>query len=152
MSVSKLGVLTWGFTRRLGSPSAMTGVKVSSNAMSNSRTMNLTCSLIDASSLPRESSSAKLNHGYWEMHAMDRRSLLQLSLASTLIGIAPSFAFADAVTRPTRLRPGDTIGLVAPASVTYESLQLQIALEALEAMDLKAKVGPHVMDLSLIHI
>ena len=114
--------------------------------MSNWRTMNLTCSLIGPSSLPRESSSAKLNHGYWEMHAMDRRSLLQLSLASTLIGIAPSFAFADAVTRPTRLHPGDTIGLVAPASVTYESLQLQIALEALEAMGLKAKVGPHVMD------
>lgn len=124
----------------------MTGVKVSSNAMSNWRTMNLTRSLIDPSSLPRESSSAKLNCSYWEMCAMDRRSLLQLSLASTLMGFAPSLAFADAATRPKRLRPGDTIGLVAPASVTYESLQLQIALEALEAMGLKAKVGPHVMD------
>ena len=77
---------------------------------------------------------------------MDRRSILQLSLASTLMGVAPSFAFADAVKRPKRLRPGDTIGLVAPASVTYESLHLQIALEALEAMGLKAKVGSHVMD------
>ena len=124
----------------------MTGGKVSSIAMSNWRTMNLARSLIDASSLPRESSSAKLNYSYWEMHAMDRRSLLQLSLASTLMGVAPSFAFADTVTRPTRLRPGDTIGLVAPASVTYESLQLQIALEVLDAMGLKAKVGPHVMD------
>ncbi|MEC8526619.1 MAG: LD-carboxypeptidase [Pseudomonadota bacterium] len=114
--------------------------------MSNWRTMNLTRSLIDPSSLPRESSSAKLNCSYWEMCAMDRRSLLQLSLASTLMGFAPSLALADAATRPTRLRPGDTIGLVAPASVTYESLQLQIALEALEAMGLKAKVGPHVMD------
>ncbi|MEC7010041.1 MAG: LD-carboxypeptidase [Pseudomonadota bacterium] len=114
--------------------------------MSNWRTMNLTRSLIDPSSLPRESSSAKLNCSYWEMCAMDRRSLLQLSLASTLMGFAPSLAFADAATRPKRLRPGDTIGLVAPASVTYESLQLQIALEALEAMGLKAKVGPHVMD------
>ena len=124
----------------------MTGVKVSSDAMSNWRTMNLTRSLIDPSSLPRESSSAKLNCSYWEMCAMDRRSLLQLSLASTLMGFAPSLASADAATRPKRLRPGDTIGLVAPASVTYESLQLQIALEALEAMGLKAKVGPHVMD------
>ncbi|MEC9144058.1 MAG: LD-carboxypeptidase [Pseudomonadota bacterium] len=114
--------------------------------MSNWRTMNLTRSLIDPSSLPRESSSAKLNCSYWEMCAMNRRSLLQLSLASTLMGFAPSLALADAATRPTRLRPGDTIGLVAPASVTYESLQLQIALEALEAMGLKAKVGPHVMD------
>ncbi|MEC9121673.1 MAG: LD-carboxypeptidase [Pseudomonadota bacterium] len=114
--------------------------------MSNWRTMNLTRSLIDPSSLPRESSSAKLNCSYWEMCAMDRRSVLQLSLASTRMGFAPSLAFADAATRPKRLRPGDTIGLVAPASVTYESLQLQIALEALEAMGLKAKVGPHVMD------
>ncbi|MEC8633073.1 MAG: LD-carboxypeptidase [Pseudomonadota bacterium] len=108
--------------------------------------MNLTRSLIDASSLPRESSSAKLNLNHWEMHAMDRRSLLQFSLASTLMGVAPCFALADAVIRPKRLRPGDTIGLVAPASVTYESLQLQIALETLDAMGLKAKVGPHVMD------
>lgn len=124
----------------------MTGMRVSSNAVSNWRTMNLTRSLIDAPSLPRESSSAKLNYSYWEMHAMVRRSLLQLSLASTLMGVVPSIAFADAVTRPTRLRPGNTIGLVAPASVTYESLHLQIALEALDAMGLKAKVGPHVMD------
>jgi len=124
----------------------MTGVRVSSNAVSNWRTMNLTRSLIDASSLPRESSSAKLNYSYWEMHAMDRRSFLQLSLASTLTGVAPRFAFADAGRRPKRLRPGDTVGLVAPASVTYESLQLQIALEALDAMELKTKVGPHVLD------
>jgi len=30
--------------------------------------------------------------------------------------------------------------------VTYESLELQLALETLEAMGLKAKVGDHVMD------
>ena len=124
----------------------MMGVRVSSNTVSSGRTMNLTRSFIELSSLPRESSSAKLNHSYWEMRAMDRRLLLQLSLASTLMGVAPRFAFADAVTRPKRLHPGDTIGLVAPASVTYESLQLQIALETLDAMGLKVKVGPHVMD------
>ena len=146
MSVSKLGVLTCAFTKRLGSPCAITGVRLISNAVSNCRTMNLTCLLIDACSLPRESSSAKLNLRYREMHAMDRRSLLQFSLASTLMGVVPSFALADAVIRPKRLRPGDTIGLIAPASVTYESLQLQIALETLIAMGLKAKVGPHVMD------
>ena len=77
---------------------------------------------------------------------MDRRLLLQLSLASTFLGVAPSFALANTAERPRRLQLGDTVGLVAPASVTYESLQLQIALEALDAMGLKAKVGPHVMD------
>jgi muramoyltetrapeptide carboxypeptidase len=35
---------------------------------------------------------------------------------------------------------------VAPASVTYESLQLQLAVERLEAMGLGVKIGPHVMD------
>ena len=77
---------------------------------------------------------------------MDRRSLLQLSLASTLMGIVPSLAVAGVAKRPKRLKLGDTIGLVAPASVTYESLQLQIAVEALDAMGLKSKVGLHVMD------
>lgn len=97
-------------------------------------------------SLPWESSSAKLNNSHSEMYAMDRRLLLQLSLASTFLGVAPGFASANTAERPRRLQLGDTVGLVAPASVTYESLQLQIALEALDAMGLKAKVGPHVMD------
>ena len=62
------------------------------------------------------------------------------------MGVAPSLALANAVKRPRRLQPGDTVGLVAPASVTYESLELQIALEAVDAMGLNARVGPHVMD------
>ena len=66
MSVSKLGVLICAFTKRLESPWAMTGVRVSSDAVTNWRKMNLTRSLIDVSSLPRERSSAKLNHSYWE--------------------------------------------------------------------------------------
>ena len=47
---------------------------------------------------------------------------------------------------PKRLKPGATIGLIAPASVTYERLQLQLAVETIEAMGLKAKIGSHVMD------
>ena len=68
----------------------MMGVRVSSNTVSSWRTMNLTRSFIELCSLPRESSSAKLSYSYWEMHAMDRRSLLQLSLASTLMGSRPA--------------------------------------------------------------
>ena len=77
---------------------------------------------------------------------MKRRSLLQLSSAAALLGTVPAYAKSDVVKRPRRLRKGQTVAIVAPASVTYESLQLQLALEALEAMGLNAKVGDHVMD------
>ena len=77
---------------------------------------------------------------------MKRRSLLQLSSAAALLSNLPAYASAEVIKRPGRLAEGQTVAIVAPASVTYESLQLQLALEALEAMGLKAKVGEHVMD------
>ena len=77
---------------------------------------------------------------------MQRRSILQLAVAGALASGVALPAFAQQGHRPRRLSPGDTVALVAPASVTYESLELQLALETLEAMGLKAKVGDHVMD------
>jgi len=77
---------------------------------------------------------------------MQRRSILQLAVAGALASGVALPAFAQQGHRPRRLSPGDTVALVAPASVTYESLELQLALETLEAMGLKAKVGNHVMD------
>lgn len=77
---------------------------------------------------------------------MKRRSLLQLSSAAALLSNLPAYASSEIIKRPRRLAEGQTVAIVAPASVTYESLQLQLALEALDAMGLKAKVGEHVMD------
>ena len=77
---------------------------------------------------------------------MRRRSLLQLGSTAALLSNLPAYASSDVVKRPKRLAEGQTVAVVAPASVTYESLQLQLALEALQAMGLKAKVGDHVMD------
>ena len=77
---------------------------------------------------------------------MKRRSLLQLGSAAALLSNLPANANSDVIKRPKRLMKGQTVAIVAPASVTYESLQLQLALEALQAMGLKAKVGDHVMD------
>ena len=48
--------------------------------------------------------------------------------------------------RPRRLAPGDTVALVAPASATFQSLELQIAKESLEALGLKVKLGGHLLD------
>lgn len=43
-----------------------------------------------------------------------------------------------------RLRPGDTLGLVSPANATYEREPLEIAVESLQALGFKVKLGAHV--------
>ena len=48
-------------------------------------------------------------------------------------------------TRPRRLAPGDTVALVAPASATFQTVDLDIARESLEALGLKVKVGQHLL-------
>ena len=55
-------------------------------------------------------------------------------------------AQAQPTLKPARLQPGDTIGLVAPASATFQQVELEIARESLEALGLKVKVGAHIMD------
>jgi muramoyltetrapeptide carboxypeptidase len=46
---------------------------------------------------------------------------------------------------PPRLSPGDTVGIVAPASATFQTVDVAIARESLEALGLKAQVGQHVL-------
>ena len=46
--------------------------------------------------------------------------------------------------RARRLRPGDTIALVSPANATYEREPLEIAVESLEALGFKVKLGANV--------
>jgi muramoyltetrapeptide carboxypeptidase len=46
---------------------------------------------------------------------------------------------------PRRLAPGDTVGIVAPASATFQTVDVAIARESLEALGLKVKVGEHVL-------
>src|SRR5687768_18182068 len=48
--------------------------------------------------------------------------------------------------RPARLKAGDTVGLVAPANATFNSVELDIARESLEALGLKVRVGAHLRD------
>lgn len=50
------------------------------------------------------------------------------------------------VVKPRRLKPGDTVGLIDPASATFESFKIEIAVEVIEAMGLKARPAPHVAD------
>ncbi|MDN3919442.1 S66 peptidase family protein [Roseateles violae] len=75
-----------------------------------------------------------------------RRHFGQALLAAA--AAAPALAHAAAGPRPAiharRLRPGDTIGLVSPANATYEREPLQIAIELLQALGFKVKLGASV--------
>lgn len=84
---------------------------------------------------------------------VQRRQFVQtLSLGAATMGSAAAGAVtaadAGAAAWPTllapRLRLGDTLGLVSPANATYEREPLQIAIEALQALGFKVKVGTHV--------
>ena len=48
--------------------------------------------------------------------------------------------------KPARLEAGDTVGLVAPANATFNTVELDIARESLEALGLKVRVGGHLRD------
>jgi muramoyltetrapeptide carboxypeptidase len=63
--------------------------------------------------------------------------------ASALGGAA---AATPALVRPKRLRPGDVVGLIDPASATWEPVDVAIVEESLAALGLKAKRGPNLLN------
>lgn len=79
---------------------------------------------------------------------MHRRTFLGSAAAAATFGLPRLAAAQQAprVVKPKRLAPGDTVALVAPASATFNSVDLQIAKESLEALGLKVKIGGHLLD------
>ena len=81
---------------------------------------------------------------------MQRREFIQsaaMASAAAALPASPARASAPpAVIKPKRLSAGDTVVLVAPANATFESVELQIAKESLEALGFKVKVGAHLFD------
>jgi len=81
---------------------------------------------------------------------MNRRRFVQslglASLATQLPAPRMSAAAAPATIRPKRLATGDTVALVSPASATFNSVDLQIARESLEALGFKVRVSEHMME------
>ena len=77
---------------------------------------------------------------------ISRRTALGLlgGLAGTVI--MPEVATAKATRKPPRLRAGDTVGLVAPASVVAMPDQLDRAIHWVTGMGLVPKIGLHVGD------
>ncbi len=50
------------------------------------------------------------------------------------------------IKKPRRLAPGDTVGLVSPAGVTYEQVQVDIIKETLGVLGLKMKAGQRMQN------
>jgi len=82
---------------------------------------------------------------------MERRDFLRrASIAPAFMGLTGSPAHpvvldAQAATRsrvrPRALRPGDTVGVITPATATYQQVELDIVRESLEGLGLKVKIG-----------
>lgn len=66
------------------------------------------------------------------------------ALPSSLAAIKSSGDHPKAI-RPGRLRPGDTVGLVDPASAIWEPMNVEIVEESLAALGLKTKRGANLL-------
>ena len=81
-----------------------------------------------------------------------RRTAMRAGLAALATGLAhrntkaATLTSASPVRVPARLRPGETVAIVAPAGVTYDQIELDLAVESVAAMGLVPRVGKHVMD------
>jgi muramoyltetrapeptide carboxypeptidase len=53
---------------------------------------------------------------------------------------------AAALVKPPRLKPGDTIGLIDPAGASFERGPMDIVVDTMAALGLKARLGPHLFD------
>lgn len=85
-----------------------------------------------------------------------RRAFLQQSIGVSLAASAASAQtpaprrqaapVSGGARKPRRLRPGSVVGIVDPASATWDPVDVDIVVDALAALGLKAKLGAHLMD------
>ena len=71
-------------------------------------------------------------------------SLTALTSTSSTALAAPEAPLP--VIKPKRLKAGDTVGLVAPATAIFTDVEADIARESLEALGLKVVLGQHMRD------
>jgi len=79
---------------------------------------------------------------------MNRRKFITASgagLAALDLGLANSPGTGPGLVKPGRLRKGDTIALINPASATPIRDSVQIVKESMEALGLKVRVGENVL-------
>ena len=77
-------------------------------------------------------------------------ALFTASIAALLAMASPPAQAQSAGTaaprKPRRLRPGDVVGVVDPASATWDPVDVDIVVESLAALGLKARLGAHLLD------
>lgn len=79
-----------------------------------------------------------------------RRQALAGAAALALAGILPRPLAAlqsngPRTIRPRRLRPGDTVGLINPAGVVWEPVNVEVATESLAALGFKTRQGANLL-------
>ena len=79
---------------------------------------------------------------------MNRRRFLQSAAAVAAAAHVPlaRATSASPVVKPKRLAPGDTVALVSPANATFNTVELDIARESLEALGFKVRQSEHMME------
>ena len=87
------------------------------------------------------------------MTAPSRRRFLQTTgaavLASPLAAASrptPQARTRPATIKPPRLKPGDTVALIDPASASFERGPVDIVVDTLAALGLKTTLAPHLFD------
>jgi len=86
----------------------------------------------------------------------NRRDFTRLTIGATAIAATSPWAAAASTTatptskptviKPKRLAPGDTVGLVLPATAAAEADEIQFAKEQMEAIGFKVVIGKHAFD------
>jgi len=85
---------------------------------------------------------------------LNRRDFARLSLASVAaVGVAPAISpvkaagtVAGVTQKPKRLAPGDTVGLVLPASAELTGDEIAFARDQLKAIGFEVVIGAHAYD------
>ncbi len=80
---------------------------------------------------------------------MRRRNLLAaLGLAATGTAVLPNTGLAQSasVIKPSRLRPGDTVGILSPAGATYQQDHIDLVVDAVKGLGFVPKLAPHAME------
>src|SRR5206468_11435903 len=74
---------------------------------------------------------------------LNRRDFARLSVVAAAAPLIGAAANKPPTIKPKRLSPGDTVGLVLPATAAFEADEIQFAKEQMEAIGFKVVIGPN---------
>src|SRR5438270_5577428 len=77
---------------------------------------------------------------------LNRRDFARLSVVAAAAPLIGATANKPPIIKPKRLSPGDTVGLVLPATAAFEADEIQFAKEQMEAIGFKVVIGAHAFD------